>query len=165
MVTLHCKGMTPKALDVIMREMIIEVANEAATKALGESIGASLKGGEVFELVGDVGAGKTTFVKGLAKGLHIEDEVQSPSFTISRTYEGRDGLQLVHYDFYRLTDPGIMANEVAEMVSDPTTVTIIEWADIVEGVLPEKHFTIKLEAPSETTRKIELPDALGAHAA
>lgn len=140
--------------------MIIEVTGETAMKDLGSRIGASLKGGEVFELVGDVGAGKTTFVKGLARGLHIDDEVQSPSFTISRQYEGREGLQLVHYDFYRLNDPGIMASEVAEMVNDPQTVTVIEWADIVEGILPEGHITIRITAPSDTSRTVELPDAL-----
>ncbi len=141
--------------------MIIEVTGENATKELGARIGARLRGGEIFQLIGDVGAGKTTFVKGLAKGLGINDEVQSPSFTISRVYDGRDGLQLVHYDFYRLTDPGIMANEVAEMVNDPTTITVIEWADIVEGVLPAKHFTITFSTPAEETRAIELPDELG----
>lgn len=160
MVTLHCKGMTSKALDDIIAEMIIEVTSEVATRQLAEKIGRRLKGGEVFQLVGDVGAGKTSFVKGLAKGLEIDDEVQSPSFTISRTYEARDGIQLVHYDFYRLTDAGIMANEVAEMVRDPLTVTVIEWADVVEGVLPEGHFTISFTSPSETTRNIQLPENL-----
>ncbi|MGH7218133.1 MAG: tRNA (adenosine(37)-N6)-threonylcarbamoyltransferase complex ATPase subunit type 1 TsaE [Candidatus Microsaccharimonas sp.] len=141
--------------------MIIEVGNETATKALGEKLGALLKGGEVFQLVGDVGAGKTTFVKGLAKGLAVDDEVQSPSFTISREYTGRDAILLVHYDFYRLTDAGIMANEVAEMVHDPTIVTVIEWADIVEGVLPGGHFTLSFTATSETARTIEMPNILG----
>lgn len=143
--------------------MIIEVTGEQATKDLAEKIGAALKGGEVFQLVGDVGAGKTTFVKGLAKGLSIDDEVQSPSFTISRVYEARDDIQLVHYDFYRLTDAGIMANELSEMVNDPKTVTVIEWADIVEGVLPESYYTISFESPSEANRSITIPDALGAH--
>ena len=141
--------------------MIIEVASAEETKELGRNIAALLKGGEVFELIGDVGAGKTTFVKGLAAGLGVEDDVQSPSFTISRMYDARDGLQLAHYDFYRLSDPGIMANELQEMVGDPTTITVIEWADIVEGVLPESHFTLRFEAPTETSRRIEIPDALG----
>lgn len=142
--------------------MIIEVQSEQETKQLGEKIGALLKGGEVFELVGDVGAGKTTFVKGLAKGLGVEDDVQSPSFTLSRVYEGRDGLILAHYDFYRLTDPGILANELNEVIHDPQTITVIEWADIVEGVLPENHLRISIQSPTETTRAITLPDALGA---
>ena len=143
--------------------MIIEVTSEQETKDLAEKIGATLKGGEVFQLVGDVGAGKTTFVKGLAKGLSIEDEVQSPSFTISRVYEARDAIQLVHYDFYRLTDAGIMANELSEMINDPKMVTVIEWADIVEGVLPESHYTVSFESPSETDRSITIPDSLGVH--
>ena len=142
--------------------MIIEVKNEQETKGLGAKIAAVLKGGEVFELIGDVGAGKTTFVKGLAAGLDVNDDVQSPSFTISRVYDARDGLQLAHYDFYRLTDPGIMADELREIVEDAKTITVIEWADIVEGVLPEKHFTLRFTAPTETTRTIELSDTLGA---
>lgn len=138
--------------------MIIEATNEQATKSLAEKIARSLKGGEVFQLVGDVGAGKTTFVKGLAAGLAVTDEVQSPSFTISRVYEARDNLVLAHYDFYRLNDPGIMANELYEATHDPQTITVVEWADVVEGVLPEGHFTISFESPSETTRKITIPD-------
>lgn len=130
-------------------------------KDLGRRIGAILKGGEIFQLVGDVGAGKTTFVKGLASGLSVTDDVQSPSFTISRVYDGRDSLQLAHYDFYRLTDPGIMANELSEVVADPLSVTAVEWADIVEGVLPPEHFTITFVAPSETARQVTLPDTLG----
>ena len=143
--------------------MIIEVKSELETKELAMKIGSRLKGGEVFELIGDVGAGKTTFVKGLAQGLAIEDDIQSPSFTISRVYDARDSLQLVHYDFYRLTDPGIMVNEVAEMIHDNTVITVIEWADIVEGVLPENRYTIRFESPSETDRAITLPDELGSH--
>jgi tRNA threonylcarbamoyladenosine biosynthesis protein TsaE len=141
--------------------MIIEVKSEQETKDLAMDIGSHLKGGEVFELIGDVGAGKTTFVKGLAKGLAIDDDIQSPSFTISRLYDARDNLQLVHYDFYRLSDPGIMANEVVEMIHDDKTITVIEWADIVEGVLPENRYTIRFESPSETVRSISLPDTLG----
>ena len=141
--------------------MIIEVNSEKETKELATRIASHLKGGEVFELVGDVGAGKTTFVKGLAKGLEVDDDIQSPSFTISRLYDARDDLQLVHYDFYRLTDAGIMADELNEMVHDDKMITVIEWADIVEGVLPESRYTIRFESPSETTRLITVPDTLG----
>lgn len=140
--------------------MIIEVINETETKRIGEIIGRGLSGGEVIELIGDVGAGKTTFTKGLAAGLGVTDEVQSPSFTVSRVYEGRDDLLISHYDFYRLTDAGIMTNELAEAVHDPKMVTIIEWADIVENVLPEERLTIRLNATSEFVRSISLPDTL-----
>ena len=131
---------------------VIQVENEQATRSLGETLGLLLSGGEVIELVGDVGAGKTTFVKGLAVGLAIDEDVQSPSFTISRVYEARDDLQLAHYDFYRLNDAGIMANELTETTQDPQTITVIEWANIVEGVLPENRIRITFTTPTETTR-------------
>jgi len=134
----------------------IEVSGEQETRILGEKIGRLLKGGEVVELVGDVGAGKTTFTKGLALGLGIDEDVQSPSFTISRVYDARDNLQLAHYDFYRLNDAGIMANELTETTQDPESITVIEWADIVEGVLPAHRLRITFTAPSETTRSLEL---------
>lgn len=163
MLKLHCKGTAGKvlALDDIIRRMILKVESEKATRELGERIGRLLNGGEVLQLVGDVGAGKTTFVKGLAKGLDVDEDVQSPSFTISRVYGARDNLQLFHYDFYRLSDPGIMANELEETVADSGSVTVIEWADIVSGVLPEKHFSIVFKSISETAREIEIPAELG----
>jgi tRNA threonylcarbamoyladenosine biosynthesis protein TsaE len=141
--------------------VIIETNSEQATRQLGRAIGAQLKGGEVLQLVGDVGAGKTTFVKGLAEGLAIDDDVQSPSFTISRVYNAHNYLQMAHYDFYRLSDPGIMADELAEAVRDPKMITVIEWADIVEGVLPEGHATISFESPTEASRRVTVPDSFG----
>jgi tRNA threonylcarbamoyladenosine biosynthesis protein TsaE len=136
--------------------MIIEVRSEAETQQIARKLGAILRGGEIIELRGDVGTGKTTFVKGLARGLEIEDDVQSPSFTISRVYDARDNLRLAHYDFYRLTDAGIMKDELSEMMQYPETITIIEWADIVEGVLPGDRLTIRFEWPSETDRTLTL---------
>ena len=140
----------------MITEKVIDVANEAETRLLGEKLGRLLKGGEIIELVGDVGAGKTTFVKGLARGLVIHEAVQSPSFTISRVYDARDGLLLAHYDFYRLNDAGIMADELAETTQDTTSITVIEWADIVEGVLPAERLRISFTAPTETTRILKM---------
>jgi tRNA threonylcarbamoyladenosine biosynthesis protein TsaE len=136
--------------------MIIEVKDEDETKSLGLSIGLSLQGGEVIELVGDVGTGKTTLVKGLAVGLGIDEYIQSPSFTINRTYEGRNDIKLSHYDFYRLDDAGIMADELGEEIGSPGTVTIIEWAGVVEGVLPVDRLSVLITSPSETARKFEI---------
>ena len=159
MVMVYCKGMTRKVLGVIMLRMIIEVAGETAMKELGRVVGSRLVGGEVIQLIGDVGAGKTTFTKGLALGIGVDEDVQSPSFTISRLYDGRDNLQLAHYDFYRLNDAGIMANELAEVTSDPLSVTVVEWADIVEGVLPESAFKVSISSTSELSRSVEVPDS------
>lgn len=108
----------------------------------GQGIGGLLRGGECFELVGDVGTGKTTFVKGLGIGLKIYEVVSSPSFTISRVYGARDGLRLDHYDFYRLGEPGIMSYELEESLNDENVVTVIEWGKTVADVLPADRAVI-----------------------
>lgn len=136
--------------------MIYEAHSDSEMKAFGAKIGTFLRGGEVIELVGDVGAGKTTLTKGIALGMKIEEDVSSPSFTISRLYDAPHNLQLAHYDFYRLQDPGIMADELREAMSQPYIVTIIEWAEIVSGVLPSDTLTIRLTSPTETSRSLEL---------
>lgn len=128
---------------------------ETAMKTFGAQFGALLRGGEVIELVGDVGAGKTTLTKGIAEGMGVDEDVQSPSFTISRVYDDTpSGLRLAHYDFYRLSDAGIMADELHETFHDPSTVTIIEWAEIVGGVLPDDRITIVVSSPTETSRRL-----------
>ncbi len=135
--------------------MIIEVNSEQAMKDLGARLGDLLGGGEVIELVGDVGAGKTTFTKGIAAGLMIDDDVQSPSFTISRVYPARDDLIMAHYDFYRLSDAGILADELRETALDSSTITIIEWGAVVEGVLPIDRLTVRIDSPSENSRVLK----------
>lgn len=135
---------------------MIEVKSEADMQTFGESIGASFQGGEVIELIGDVGAGKTTMVRGIARGMGIDETVQSPSFTINRVYETNSGKRLVHYDFYRLQDAGIMANELAEALSDKDTSVVIEWADAVEQVLPDDKLTITILSTDETTRRLTI---------
>ena len=136
--------------------MITEVHSEDEMKQFGARLGALLAGGEAIELIGDVGAGKTTLTKGIAKGMGVDEDVQSPSFTISRVYDGANDLTLAHYDFYRLNDVGIMANELHETVRDTRTVTIIEWADIIKGILPEDHVSIRLASPTEESRLIDI---------
>jgi tRNA threonylcarbamoyladenosine biosynthesis protein TsaE len=134
--------------------MVIEVTNEQEMKSFGARLGRLLRGGEVIELVGDVGAGKTTLTKGIATGLNITEDVQSPSFTISRVYPARDGLTLAHYDFYRLQEAGIMGDELKETILNQKTITIIEWGGIVEGALPVDRLTLSIVAPTETVRRI-----------
>lgn len=142
--------------------MKIEVNSINQTQAFASAVGARLKGGEVFELVGDVGAGKTTFTKGLGEGLGVTDDVQSPSFTLSRVYDARNGLYLHHYDFYRLGDAGVLAYELAESISDKNVVTVVEWAETVADVLPPERCVLSFstDASSESHRVIviESPD-------
>jgi tRNA threonylcarbamoyladenosine biosynthesis protein TsaE len=120
----------------------------------GRTIGAALRGGEVLELIGDVGTGKTTLTKGLAEGLAISEPVQSPTFTISRVYAARDGLHLHHYDFYRLGEAGIMAEDVNEVMHDPVAVTVIEWSGAVSDVLPADRLQISIHATDENERNV-----------
>ena len=113
-----------------------------------------------IELVGDVGAGKTTFTKGLARGLEIAEEITSPTFTISKVYENSRGQKLVHYDFYRLENPGIMVEDLFENLQDPQTVTVIEWADTVSEILPANHLRLEILINDDGSRTLNLTQNL-----
>ena len=132
------------------------VASLLAMQQLGQAIGRSLKGGEVIELVGDIGAGKTTLTKGIAEGLDITEPVQSPTFTISLVYLSSGGLTLAHYDFYRLGEAGIMAEEIHEVTMQPQTVTVVEWAGAVERVVPADRLPAEILAIDEQSRRVTL---------
>lgn len=119
----------------------------------GKKIGQSINSSTVFELLGDVGAGKTTLTRGIADGLGIAEDVTSPSFTISKEYQG-EKLRLVHFDFYRLEDPGIMADDLAEEIQSPNTVVIVEWGQSVADLLPENHRKIEVKYLDENTREV-----------
>ena len=134
----------------------VQLQTAAELTAFGEQIGRLLCGGEILELVGDVGAGKTTLTKGIARGLRIEDEVQSPTFNLSRNYDTPSGLRLAHYDFYRLHDAGIMKMELGEAVCDPKTITVLEWSEIVSGVLPSDVLRITIQTQPDDSRKLLL---------
>ncbi len=109
-------------------------------------------------LTSDLGGGKTTFTKGLAKGLGSNDIVSSPTFTVSQVYTARDGLEIHHFDFYRLSEAGVVGYELAEVIDDPKIVSVIEWGDVVEEVLPARHVLIMLEriASGEENRLITI---------
>lgn len=125
-------------------------------RQVGQTIGRSVVGGEVIELIGDVGAGKTTLTKGIAEGMGIGEPVQSPTFTISRIYLGSNGSSLAHYDFYRLSEAGIMSEEIVEMSNRPDMVTVVEWAGAIKSVLPDDRLQVTITVPSENGRLIIL---------
>jgi len=135
---------------------MIHIHSSDAMQEFGERVGAKLHGGEVLELVGDVGAGKTTFVRGLARGMGVDEVVQSPSFTISRVYDASDDRRLIHYDFYRLDDAGIMRDELADAMKDPLAVIVIEWAEAVESVLPHDRLVLKITSTGDEQRDVSL---------
>ncbi len=138
--------------------MKILVHGEVEMAALGKKIGELLHGGECIELVGDVGAGKTTLTKSIAQSLGIEGPIQSPTFTICNRYEMPNGLTLAHYDFYRLHEAGLMSEELGETLEDENTITVIEWGDIVADVLTPHRITIEITPTSENDRQLVITD-------
>ncbi len=142
-------------------KVTLATGSAEATERLGEEIGSRLRGGEVIELVSDLGGGKTTFVRGLARGMGSSHKVSSPTFTISQEYKA-GSKTVVHFDFYRLDEPGLMADELAESISDPHAVVVVEWGDIVADVLPGDRITITILATGNDSRKltVEYPGSL-----
>jgi tRNA threonylcarbamoyladenosine biosynthesis protein TsaE len=132
----------------------IESTSSEQTEQLGQRLGKALRGGEVIELVSDLGGGKTTLVRGLAAGAESSDIVASPTFTINKVYKTKS-FEIQHFDFYRLQEPGIVAVELAEVVGDPQIVTVIEWADVVQHVLPNRRLTIRIKQTPVGTRQLD----------
>jgi tRNA threonylcarbamoyladenosine biosynthesis protein TsaE len=127
--------------------------NSEDTELLGQKLGQALKGGEVIELVSDLGGGKTTFTRGLARGARSDNKVTSPTFTISKIYDAPT-FEIHHFDFYRLHEAGIIGEELAEVLNDPHVVVVVEWADVVQHVLPPKRVTVLIEQTASGSRRI-----------
>ena len=128
--------------------MIIETNSEKETYELGFKMGQSVKAGQVYTLVGDLGVGKTVFTKGLAAGLGIEEPVSSPTFTIVQIYEeGR--LPFYHFDVYRIGDVEEMDEIGYEDYIYGEGVSLIEWANLIEEILPEHYYKIVIEKDLE----------------
>jgi tRNA threonylcarbamoyladenosine biosynthesis protein TsaE len=133
----------------------IKSTSSEQTELLGKAIGTALKGGEIIQLISDLGGGKTTFTKGIVAGIGCESSVTSPTFTVSKEYVAPT-LLLRHFDFYRLADPGVVGLELQEGFEDPHTVTVIEWADIVKDVLPVDTIKIEIQQTGDDTRQISM---------
>ncbi|HUS26024.1 MAG TPA: tRNA (adenosine(37)-N6)-threonylcarbamoyltransferase complex ATPase subunit type 1 TsaE [Nevskiaceae bacterium] len=123
------------------------------TEQLGQRLGKALKGGEVIELASDLGGGKTTFVRGLARGAGSTDKVSSPTFTISKVYRA-GSFHIHHFDFYRLGEAGIIGDELAEEMGSPGNIVVVEWANVVEHMLPYDRLTITFEQTTEGHRRL-----------
>lgn len=124
----------------------------------GKTIGQTISIPCVIELIGDVGTGKTTITKGIASALGVKDEITSPSFTISKRYsfeKDNQVCELVHYDFYRLPEPGIMEEDLLENINDENTVVVIEWGNSVADLLPENRRTFHIQLNDDGARTIE----------
>ena len=112
------------------------------TRAIGEALGRLLEAGDVVALAGPLGAGKTVFAKGIAKGLGVVEEVTSPSFNIVIEYKGR--APVYHVDFYRLYAESEAIDVGAEEYIYGDGVTILEWADRFPGLLPEERLDVEI---------------------
>ena len=137
-----------------------------ATRSLGERLGRLLSDGDVVALVGELGAGKTQFVRGLCRGAGVPDaEVSSPTFAIVATYRGR--LQVNHADLYRIGDDDeLYATGFHDLVGGPG-VTVVEWADRVPGALPGERLEIRLahDARSPCVRHLAIAGVGPRHSA
>ncbi len=121
--------------------------------ALAETLAKHIKLPQVIELVGDLGGGKTTFVKGLARGLNINKTVTSPTFTIHRAYDFANG-SLQHFDLYRLDDKDVVIQELEEVMDDSKALIVIEWAKVAKAILPNDRLIIKFDFVDENTRDL-----------
>ena len=128
--------------------MVIETNSPEETFRAGRKLGEKAKSGQVFTLTGDLGVGKTVFTQGLARGLGIEEPVNSPTFTIVQVYdEGR--LPFYHFDVYRIGDIEEMDEVGFEDYVMGDGVSLIEWANLIEEILPEKRTDILIEKDLE----------------
>lgn len=135
----------------IMREIILKNENEVID--FGVNLGKILKAGDILALVGDLGTGKTTLTKAIAKGLGIDEYITSPTFTIVQEYNnGR--LPLYHFDVYRLNSSEEMYQLGYEDYFFGQGVCIVEWADIIEELIPEKAKIIFLNYGSNENERI-----------
>ena len=126
----------------------IETFSEEETFALGEKIGREALPGQVYTLLGDLGVGKTVFTQGVAKGLEIEEAICSPTFTIVQVYEeGR--MPFYHFDVYRIGDVEEMDEIGYEDYFYGEGLTLVEWANLIEEILPVSYTEILIEKDLE----------------
>lgn len=127
-----------------MKEKIIEIKNQQETETFGMNLGQTAGPGTVIALIGDLGTGKTTLTKSIARGLGIESVITSPTFNIVKEYDtGR--LPLYHFDVYRIGDIDEMYELGYEEYFYGNGISIVEWADIIEELLPEDALIINIE--------------------
>ena len=143
--------------------MLLELRARTAedTREVGEAMSASLRARDAVVLTGELGAGKTTFVQGVARGLGIEDQVSSPTFTLVKEYRGI--LDIAHVDVYRLERVQDVVDLGLDELGDGEGVLLVEWGDAVEDLLPDERLRVELttEDLESDVRRLRV-SALGA---
>ncbi|PLV60284.1 tRNA (adenosine(37)-N6)-threonylcarbamoyltransferase complex ATPase subunit type 1 TsaE [Thermotoga sp. KOL6] len=138
-----------------MKRLRFEHLTEEQLKRLAEKIARNLRGREILILAGGLGVGKTTFVKGLVKGLGLKESVvKSPTFTLMNVYPGVK--MVYHLDLYRLHDPDFLFLDVEDVLEDEDGILVVEWGDLFESFWPEDAIKIKLEMVDEVHRNVEV---------
>lgn len=127
--------------------MIFESYSPVDTEHLGQCIGSLVSKGSIVCLIGDLGVGKTQFVKGFAKGVGVEDYIVSPTFIIVNEYAGR--LPLYHFDVYRINDVDEMYEIGYEEYFYGDGICIVEWADLIQDIIPEENITVTISKDNE----------------
>ena len=128
--------------------MITETFSEKETRELGERLGRNAVPGSIYTLTGDLGTGKTVFTQGFARGLGISEHVNSPTFTIVQEYDG-GRLPFYHFDVYRIGDIEEMDEIGYEDYFSGDGVCLIEWAELIEELLPERRTEVRIEKDLE----------------
>lgn len=131
------------------------------TQKIAQELALKYKDGAIFALSGPLGAGKTTFIQGFAKGLVISERLLSPTFVIMRQHDipGNNEGKLYHIDLYRLDEiTEIDSLGLSEVFSNPKNIVFIEWAEKLGHLLPKQAVKIHLEITSEETRQIRIED-------
>lgn len=134
-----------------------------STQEAGKLFAENLSGGEVVALCGDLGAGKTTFIQGLASGLKIKEKIKSPTFVIFNRYkvEGKKVKWLYHFDLYRISDPmELLDLGFDEITKQKNAVTVIEWAEKIPELLPKHYIKISFQYLSKNSRKLSFSEGL-----
>ena len=135
-------------------EKVIYSTNKEETMALGHKLVKALPNGSVLKLTGDLGAGKTTLVRGIAEALHIKEVVQSPTFNIMKIYFKGDK-PLIHIDAYRLADINTDIG-LDEYIGYPTGLTVIEWPEFINDQIPEDAIEITITHQGDDNRMITI---------
>ena len=131
-----------------------ESRSAAETGRLGVKLGKKLGRGDIVCLTGKLGAGKTTMIKGIARGMGVRDYVTSPSFTLINEYRGR--LPLYHFDMYRLAGSGDIHELGFREYFYGEGVTVVEWADRLKGLLPDRRLDVSLRYVDGSSREITI---------
>ncbi len=138
-------------------ETLLYSHSEEETEKIASLIAAALSPGDTVLLRGNLGAGKTVFSRGFARGLGCEDTLSSPTYTIVQEYQLPSGARLYHMDLYRIADAAsALGFGVDEFIDDPKAYKLIEWPERIESLLPEKCLTVEITHEGDEERSLRI---------